>query len=77
MGAADVAIRLYRWLLLVLPRDFRREFGEEMCRAVADHWREIRREAGAWRAARFWGRQAVAVVRHGAEIRSRVTLWES
>lgn len=54
---------LFRWLLRLLPRDFRAEYGQEMCRVVAEQWRVARPAAGPLGAARFWTRQALALVR--------------
>jgi len=59
----------YRRLLVLLPRGFRREFGEEMCRVVEEHWRARRQEFSPPEMAGFWLRQAGAVLRAAVTVR--------
>ena len=61
--------RLYRWLLGVLPRDFREEFGEELCRTVSEHWSEVENGLGLAGRGRFWVRQWLAVLRAAIDTR--------
>lgn len=59
----------YRVLLRLLPRSFRREYGEEMCRVAEEHWAAVRATAGPVDALRFWTRQGWAVVRAAVTVR--------
>ena len=59
----------YRALLRILPRGFRAEYGEEMCRVVAEHWRARRSELSPPEVVDFWLRQAWAVLRAGITVR--------
>ncbi len=61
----------YRRLLGLLPADFRRQYRDEMCSVVEEHWRVVRRQVGMLGALRFWARQAFAVVVAAIESRRR------
>ncbi len=58
----------YRALLHVLPREFRREFGDEMCDVVQEQRRSLASPAMGARV-RFWARQSYAVVRESMTLR--------
>ncbi len=45
--------RPYRTLLRLMPRGFRIEYGEEMCRVADEHWRTVQGQMGWWGATRF------------------------
>ncbi|GCE22488.1 Stp1/IreP family PP2C-type Ser/Thr phosphatase [Dictyobacter kobayashii] len=47
--------RLYQWLLLAYPSEFRREFGQEMAQAFRDCCREEVRTGGTARLFPLWG----------------------
>ncbi|GLV55239.1 hypothetical protein KDH_20860 [Dictyobacter sp. S3.2.2.5] len=47
--------RLYQWLLLAYPSEFRREFGQEMAQAFRDCCREELRAGGIPRLIPLWG----------------------
>lgn len=61
-------LRLYRLLLWLLPATFRREYGDEMCAAVAARWRDVRRAGPGARLA-YWPRQMLAIVRQAGLLR--------
>ncbi len=62
---------LFRKLLWLLPNDFRAEFHEEITWTVDEQWADVRGGLSSFGAARFWWRQAAAVVRAAAKLRSR------
>jgi putative ABC transport system permease protein len=62
---------LYRALLRLLPRGFREEYGDEMCRVAEEHWRAVRGGTGWWGAKLFWARQSAALVREAARLHRR------
>ncbi|GCE08405.1 Stp1/IreP family PP2C-type Ser/Thr phosphatase [Dictyobacter aurantiacus] len=47
--------RLYQWLLLAYPSEFRREFGQEMAQTFRDYCREELRAGGIPRLLPLWG----------------------
>src|SRR5690242_17849227 len=47
--------RLYRWLLLLYPKAFRRVYGQEMARIFRDCYYAEREAGGARNLPRFWG----------------------
>lgn len=59
----------YRALLSLLPREFRAEFGEEMCGVVEEQWLELRGKARLRRRVKFWLRQSLAVLRQAVTLR--------
>ncbi len=61
--------RLYRALARILPRAFREEFGDEMCRVAEEQWSSQRDGAGLGAASAFWFRQSTALI--GAAVRLR------
>ena len=62
---------LYRTLLRLMPVSFRTEYGDEMCRVAAEHWRAVRGSVGWWGAVAFWSRQVMALLREAARLRGR------
>ena len=63
-------MRVLRFLLWLLPGEFRREYGEELLATVQDRWREAA-STDRLGSLRFWLRQAVAIVRAGVALRCR------
>ena len=61
----------YRSLLRLMPKSFRDEYGEEMCRVAEEHWRELRSERSRLESVLFWTRQAAALLREAARLRKR------
>ena len=70
--ALQRAVAIYRWLLRMLPRDFRAHAGDELVQVFHDAWSQAR---ASRRVARFWARSlADLVVTAAAErfsVRSR------
>jgi putative ABC transport system permease protein len=65
-----MAPRPYRLLQrILLPREFREEFGEEMCTVVAEHWKSVRGQLGPVGATRFWIRQVFGLARSAVNLR--------
>lgn len=64
---SDPAAALYRRLVRLLPRDFREEFGAEMCAVVEE---DRPRAGGGLRGAAFWIRQYRAVLWLGIRLRA-------
>lgn len=62
---------LFRVFLWILPAHFRREYGAEIQRTAEDHLRDIRPGLGWFGRARFWVRQAMALVRLSVSMRAR------
>jgi len=56
-----LGLRIYRWLIRLLPGWARGEYGEEMTRVVSEHWNVSRSSLGALGALRFWMRQYLAL----------------
>ncbi len=56
-----MGLRLYRRLVRWLPAAARAEYGEEMTRVVAEHWRATTSSVGAFGALMFWLRQYLAL----------------
>ena len=63
----NVSIRLYSWLLLAYPLEFRRAFGDQMVQVFRDCYRA---EAGSGSLAGFWFRTLVDLVITAAKERS-------
>ena len=63
--------RLYRMLLALLPRTFREEFGEELCRVADEQWSGLRPRPGPAGEGWFWLRQGAALVRAAAGLEAR------
>ncbi|MGI9627255.1 MAG: ABC transporter permease [Longimicrobiales bacterium] len=63
-------MKLFRFLLWLLPSDFRREYGAQIAATVSDHWADIKEEAGWGTRLRFWTREALAVTRTAAGFRA-------
>ena len=61
--------RLYRVIVRLMPRDFRREYGDEMCRVAAEQWDAQHAGAGFWGSVLFWSRQSLAILRASARLR--------
>lgn len=59
----------YRLLLRLLPKAFRLEYSDEMCRVVEEHWLAVRGRVGVLGSVRFWIRQGWAVVRAAVGVR--------
>ncbi len=56
----------YRALLRLMPRSFRDEYGDEMCRVADEQRRALGNEVGRFAAALFWLRQSGALLRAAA-----------
>ena len=56
----------YRRLLGLLPRTFREEYGDEMCRVAEEQRAALGPRPGSVRAALFWARQCAALLRAAA-----------
>ncbi|HSR42396.1 MAG TPA: ABC transporter permease, partial [Longimicrobiales bacterium] len=64
-------MKLLRALLRILPAEFRREYGEQLLRTARDQWEALPSDLGPAGRARFWARQAWAVVRAAVVLRRR------
>src|SRR5579871_5727212 len=63
MPRANLADRLYRALLRLLPFDFRSEFGDDMEETFRDQRSETRRERGLGALLRMWGATILDIAR--------------
>jgi len=59
-------MNVLRVLLWLLPREFRREFGNELLETARQQWRETGPRLGPSGQLRFWWRQWLSVIRVGA-----------
>jgi len=60
---------LYRYFLALYPRDFRRDWGEDLLHTMAVREEHLRSGAGTLRRVRFWIREFWAVARTGIHLR--------
>jgi len=60
---------LLRFLVWMLPSEFRREFGSELLETARRRWDDLRHNLSLAGKAMFWIRQAWAVIRQSAELR--------
>ncbi len=60
---------LLRLLVLMLPAEFRREFGNELLETARNRWEDLRGNLSPLGRATFWIKQAWAVVRESAQLR--------
>lgn len=70
--------RLYSTLLRILPRNFRREYEQDMREFFVDKLHDIRQRSGHLGVARLWCRalldiSGTAVIEHAANVRARTT----
>ena len=63
--------RVYRALLLVYPKDFRRRYGPQMVQVFGDLWREERERAGLAGVVMLWARTVLDLLRTAASERTR------
>lgn len=66
-------LHLFRRLLWLLPRDARQEYGDELVDVVGQQRRDLGRDVGRLRRARFWSRQLRALVLMA--VHSRLRRW--
>lgn len=66
----NVSVRLYGWLLLAYPQEFRRVFGDQMLQAFRDCYRA---EARSGSLPEFWGRTLLDLVLTAAKERADST----
>ena len=53
---------MLRALLALTPRDFRVEFGDEICRVAEERWAERADSLNGFGRARFWVAEATALI---------------
>ena len=63
--------RVYRALLLMYPKDFRRRYGPQMVQVFGDLWREERERDGLVGLALLWARAVLDLLRTAASERTR------
>ena len=69
--AAEISLRIYRWLLWAYPRAFRQECGDEMTLLFQDLLAAELRQRGWWGLFRFWPRIICDLARSTAAQRIR------
>ena len=68
----SISERVYRLLLLAYPREFRREYGDEMARCFRDLCREELEDGGGLGLATLWGRTLLELIYTTLKERSTV-----